>query len=101
LLDIELFLCQQFEKDEHPNQDGNIPVERNLLEGVDHAVQGVVQLVHQVAVDKGSVANHSASFALKCLRLPSIFILTSVLCKVLHSPLLIFSHEALKDNQAG
>ena len=63
LLDIELFLYEKFEKDEHPDQGGNIPVEGHLLEGVDHTVQGIVHLVHQVAVNKGSVTDHCTSSA--------------------------------------
>ena len=63
LLDIELFLYEQFEKDEYYSQGGNIPVEGYLPEGVDQTVQGIVQLVHQVAVNKGSVADHCTSSA--------------------------------------
>jgi hypothetical protein len=59
---IELFLYEKFEKDEHPDQGGNIPIEGCLLKGVDQTVQGIVQLVHQVAVNKGSVADHCTSF---------------------------------------
>ena len=51
LLDIELSFYEKFEKDEHYSQTGNIPVEGYLLEGVDQAVQGIVQLVHHVAVN--------------------------------------------------
>ena len=65
LLDIELSFYEKFEKDEHYSQGGNIPVEGYLLEGVDQTVQGIVQLVHQVAVNKGSVADHGTSFTWK------------------------------------
>lgn len=63
LFDVELFLYEKFEKDEYYSQGGNIPVEGHLLEGADQIVQGIVQLVHQVTVNKGSVADHCTSFA--------------------------------------
>jgi hypothetical protein len=62
LIDIELFLYEKFEKDEHYSQGGNIPVEGYPLEGVDQTVQDIAQLVHQVAVNKGSVADHYTSY---------------------------------------
>ena len=68
LLDTWLFFYEKFEKNEHPGQDRNIPIERHFPEGVGQTVHGIVQLVHQVTVDKGPVADHRNSFACKCLR---------------------------------
>jgi hypothetical protein len=84
LPDIGLFFYEKFEENEHPGQGGNIPVERHFPEGVGQTVHGIVQLVHQVTVDKGSVADHRNSFACECLR-PSIIILMRVFCKLLDS----------------
>ena len=68
LLDVRLFFYEKFEKKEQPGQGCNIPIERHFPEGVGQTVHGIVQLVHQVAVDKGSVADHRNSFACECLR---------------------------------
>ena len=68
LLDVGLFLYEKFEKNEHSGHGSNIPVERHFPEGVGQTVHGIVQLVHQVTVDKGSVADHRNSFACECLR---------------------------------
>jgi hypothetical protein len=57
-LDIELFFCEKFEKYEHHNQGGYVPVERHIFEGVDQTVQGIAQFVRPVAVNKSSVADH-------------------------------------------
>ena len=64
--DIGLFFYEKFEENEHPGQGGNIPIERHFPEGVGQTVHGIVQLVHQVTVDKGPVADHRNSFAGEC-----------------------------------
>jgi hypothetical protein len=63
LLDVGLFFYEKFEKKEHHGQGSNVPVERHFTEGVGQTAQGIVQLVHEVTVDKGTVADHRESFS--------------------------------------